>query len=128
MINSHIGIMTANIEKSIKFYQNLGFKILHEYFLQTAQPTKVAFMALNGLVVELYQHLKGDKTAPSQKLGSINHFAITVKSLEDVMLLLKKHNIAITEGPINLPFGENGMNYLIIEGPMGERIEFDEWL
>lgn len=119
----HLGIPTLDIQKSISFYQSLGFKIIgRETNPVNNQP--VAFLQFNNLVMELYG---ADETAGIT--GSIDHIALDVKNIEELVKIVKTQNyICITDNIESLPFWENGIKYFIIEGPSKERIEFCERL
>lgn len=119
----HLGIPTLDIQKSISFYQSLGFKIIgRETNPTNNQP--VAFLQFNSLIMELYG---ADETAGIT--GSIDHIALDVKNIDELFKIVKTQNyICITDNIESLPFWENGIKYFIIEGPSKERIEFCERL
>lgn len=119
----HLGIPTLDIQKSISFYQSLGFKIIGRE-TNPANNQPVAFLQFNNLVMELYG---ADETAGTT--GSIDHIALDVKNIEELVKIVKAQNyICITDNIESLPFWENGIKYFIIEGPSKERIEFCERL
>lgn len=119
----HLGIPTLDIQKSISFYQSLGFKIIGRE-TNPANNQPVAFLQFNNLVMELYG---ADETAGTT--GSIDHIALDVKNIEELVKIVKTQNyICITDNIESLPFWENGIKYFIIEGPSKERIEFCERL
>ena len=118
----HIGIPVKDMEKSCDFYTKLGFSKAEHHNLP--HKTKVNFMKLSSVSIE---HYKLADTLTSNKAGAIDHFAIHVASLSDIMKDLNKHGIHLVDGPTKLPFGSNGVTYIIIEGPDKERIEFDEY-
>lgn len=119
----HLGIPTLDIQKSISFYQSLGFKIIGSE-TNPANNQPVAFLQFNNLVMELYG---ADETAGTT--GSIDHIALDVKNIEELVKIVKTQNyICITDNIESLPFWENGIKYFIIEGPSKERIEFCERL
>lgn len=119
----HLGIPTLDIQKSISFYQSLGFKIIGRE-TNPANNQPVAFLQFNNLVMELYG---ADETAGIT--GSIDHIALDVKNIEELVKIVKTQNyICITDNIESLPFWENGIKYFIIEGPSKERIEFCERL
>ena len=52
----HIGIPTNDIEKTIAFYNSLGFQTIYRTVNKAANPPEsVAFMELKGVVVETWQ-------------------------------------------------------------------------
>jgi len=124
--SGHCGIQVTNIESSIAFYLSLGFKVESRYTLPSSNigSDKVAFISLNQSLLELYQ-LHVDKTCES--VGRLNHIAIKIDDLNSIEKLIKKNKIEILKGPKILPFGNNGMKFLTIEGPDNERVEFNQF-
>lgn len=116
----HIGIPTNDIEKTIAFYEALGFTTI--YRVANGEEL-VAFLQLNNLVIETYQNFKATMAD-----GAINHIAIDVKNIEPLFQLLKEKGFTVLEGICALPFWQNGIRYFIIAGPNHERIEFCEKL
>ena len=118
----HIGIPTGDMEKTIAFYQNIGFK---EELLTNHPDTgdRVAFLKLGSLVLEIYEceSLAG-------KDGAINHFAINVTDIESAYQLAREKQLRILEPVQFLPFWENGVRFFIVEGPNRERVEFSQIL
>lgn len=119
----HLGIPTADLPKSIHFYEGLGFQLIgRETNPTNNQP--VAFLQFNNLVMELYG---AEETADIT--GSIDHIALDVKNIEQLVETVRAEGYTcITDKIEPLPFWENGIRYFIIEGPSKERIEFCERL
>lgn len=128
---AHINIATDDIEKSKEFYTKaLGFKF--EYEARIDEPNnawlKLAFVNLNGMVIEFLE--PSDKTTVKNGCdGIINHIAIEVKNIDEVMEDLKAKGIVFeTEKP---GYAENmfkGIKFCFFRGPSGERIELFEFL
>lgn len=115
----HIGIPTRDFEKTVAFYESLGF----EKYMQTKNgDDDVAFLRLKGLVIETYTGAAVGKT------GSIDHIAIDVTDIEKVFELARNGGYRMIDDKINfLPtFWDNGTKYFMIEGPNGERVEFNQ--
>ena len=97
----HIGIPTNDIEKTIDFYQTLGFEIVETY------ENKVAKM----------------------EAGAIDHLAIDVKDIENVYEMINQAGLNTTNDIVHfLPFWENGVKFFTIEGPNKEKVEFSQYL
>ena len=113
----HIGIPAGDINASVSFYESLGFKIVHETRLDSA---KVIYLEQKGLIIELYE-----TDNPALAAGAIDHIAINVSDIEAVFELAKEKGYIITDGGgINfLPFWDNGIKYIMLEGPSKERVE-----
>ena len=87
----HIGIPTNDIEKTIAFYQKLGFEIALQTMNEEADE-KVAFLELETLVIETYEN-----KAAKMESGAIDHVAINVKDIEEVYRYIEaeKMNVAL---------------------------------
>lgn len=119
----HIGIPTNDIEKTIKFYRNLGFEIAFQTINEEANE-KVAFLKLKTLVIETYENKLAKLTN-----GVIDHVAIDVKDIEAVYQYIEEKQMNTTKDEIHfLPFWENGVRFFTIEGPNKEKIEFSQYL
>lgn len=82
----HIGIPTNDIEKTIAFYQKLGFEIALQTVNEEADE-KVAFLELETLVIETYEN-----KAAKMESGAIDHVAINVKDMEDLYFSKREAN------------------------------------
>ena len=71
----HIGIPTNDIEKTIAFYQKLGFEIALQTVNEEADE-KVAFLELETLVIETYENkaAKMESGAISMHNSLFRHF------------------------------------------------------
>lgn len=119
----HIGIPTNDIEKTIEFYNNLGFEIALQTINEEADE-KVAFLKLKTLVIETYENRQA-KLAN----GAIDHVAINVKDIEEVYHYIEENQMNTINDEIHfLPFWENGVRFFTIEGPNKEKVEFSQYL
>lgn len=119
----HVGIPTIDINKTVDFYQGLGFDLAFSTTDDSGN-LDVAFLKLKNLVIETYQ----EGTELSQT-GSINHIAIDVNDVEEVFKKLNEKNYDILDEKIKfLPFWQNGVSFFTIKGPNNEQIEFSEML
>ena len=119
----HIGIPTNDIEKTIEFYQKLGFVIAFQTVNEEANE-KVVFLKLHTLVIETYEN----KAAVMQS-GAIDHIAIDVKDIEKVYAMINQAGLNSTQDTVHfLPFWENGVKFFTIEGPNKEKVEFSQYL
>ena len=119
----HIGIPTNDIEKTIEFYQKLGFEIAFQTVNEEANE-KVAFLKLHTLVIETYEN-----KAAAMQAGAVDHIAIDVKDIENVYSMLDRAGLNSTQDTIHfLPFWEKGVKFFTIEGPNKEKVEFSQYL
>ena len=123
---AHLGIPVSDMEKSCQFYHLLGFQISEQHKLESeGTVTWVTFLKMGSVTLELYC---SDSITVADRVGAIDHFAITTRSVEKTMSELGNCKIPVVEGPTILPFGKSGVKYIVIEGPDKEKIEFDEYL
>lgn len=112
----HVGIPTNDMEATIAFYTALGFQIKYE----TENNGRVVFFEHGDILIETYE--KGGQA--TGKRGAIDHVALAVNDIEKTMEEIKKTGYPIVEGPEFLPFWENGVRYICVQGPNTEIIEF----
>lgn len=114
----HIGIPTSDVQKTVEFYQSLGFEVDHQ-----PRPD-VYFLEMKGVVIETYH---ADTIAG--KAGSIDHIALDVKNIEGLFEQIKADGYELEEPEIQeIPDFYNGVRYFKIIGPNAEIIEFAEKL
>jgi len=113
----HLGIPTEEFEKTVAFYQGLGFET-------TWTNGEVAFLQLGSLVIETY------KVEASAKLnGAIDHVALNVNDIEAAWRDAQACGYETEDTAINfLPFFENGVKFFTIIGPNREKVEFNQML
>lgn len=117
----HLGIPTNDITETIRFYEQLGFKVV----LKTINGEEtVAFLQMHNLVIETYEN----KSAAMQS-GAIDHIALDVKNIDALFETVKSKNLHLLDTQVNgLPFWEKGVRFFTIVGPNKEKIEFCEKL
>lgn len=116
----HIGLPTTDMDKTVEFYETLGFKIAYETLLDG---DKVKFFKLGNLIIESYE----DKNAP-KKTGAIAHIAIDVSDIEAAFKKANELKLNVLDEITFLPFWENGVKFFNIEGPNNETVEFSQML
>ena len=116
----HVGIPTADLDKTIAFYESLGF----EAILRTNIPNggKVAFLQLGNVMIETYE---SDDVAG--KPGAIDHLALKARDIEAAFKAVKALGYEMVNDEIEfLPFWENGVRFFTFYGPNREKIEFSQ--
>lgn len=117
----HVGVMVANLEASIRFYEVvIGLK--HKStLLHTNGVIKLGFLgfeAMNETEVEL---IEGYNAGLPQE-GKVHHLAFTVDDIEAEFTRIKGLGVEQLDAEITtLP---NGSGYFFFNGLDGERIEF----
>lgn len=112
----HVGIPTKDIEETRKFYEGLGFDMIYE---TENNGGKVRFFSCGDILIETYE-----KADAAGVRGAIDHIALAVSNIEAVAREAEKQGFKVVEGPTFLPFWENGVKYICIEGPNKEIVEF----
>lgn len=117
----HIGIPTNDIERTIEFYERLGFSMA----LRTSNgDEQVAFLQLGNLVIETYQN-----HAATMQTGAIDHIALNVTHIDELFAWAKELGLELLDEQVNsLPFWEHGVRFFTFLGPNREKIEFCERL
>ncbi len=112
----HVGIPTNDMEKTIAFYQALGFTFRYE----TENNGRVVFFSCGDILIETYEK-NGQATG---KRGAIDHIALAVSDLDKTLEEVQKTGYPVVEGPQFLPYWENGVRYICVQGPNNEIVEF----
>ena len=119
----HIGIPTNDLEKTIAFYQRLGFIIAHQTINEKANE-RVAFLQFGNLIIETYEN-----HIATLRSGAIDHLAIDVKEIDQLYKEIKTAGFHILDDSVQyLPFWEKGVKFFTILGPNAEKVEFCERL
>lgn len=115
----HIGVPTNDLNKTIEFYQSLGFEVA----LRTANgDEQVAFLRLGDLTIETYQNFKA-----AEINGAVDHIAINVTDVDEARRIADRMGLEVIEEG-QLPFWTNGVKYFTILGPNREKLEFNQYL
>ncbi|WP_431223914.1 VOC family protein [Serratia sp. L9] len=124
---AHIGFRTADIERATRFYRSLGFTAHQALSIEDPQGSiEVRFLALGEhLMLELYQLPWAGQQRSAAAFG-IDHLALRVSDLVAAQQWVEELGYPLTEGPTRQPSGRNGMRYFMIDGPDGERVEFNQ--
>lgn len=130
---AHLGIPVTNIQQSQKFYEKLGFNAVMQCHLggeKEEERIYITMMQLGDFTIELYQLLPKDLMEISaRKDGHIDHVALDVDDVEAAWedAHQEKH-VFFTDKIESLPIWEKGCKYFIIQGPDGEKVEFNQVL
>ena len=132
----HLGIPVTDINEAKRWYTDvLGFRVVHEPNVPAKDGViQVAFLKRTDITIEIYQLLGKDfNEIKSRGHGHIDHFAIDVtdvnKSLEDALAAGAKIDESTPDGLKFIPsFFSKGVKYVVLKGPMGEKVELNQRL
>ena len=114
----HLGIPTGDLNRTIEFYQGLGFELIWQ------NPGEVAFLQNGTLVIETYA-----VDEPAMQNGAIDHVALNVQDIEAAWSDAQACGYETEDKAINfLPFFERGVKFFTIIGPNREKVEFNQYL
>lgn len=118
----HIGLPTADIDKTIAFYKQFGFKV--EWSRDYSENDKVAFLRCGSCVFETFLN-----DNPAMANGAVDHIAIDVSDIDKVYeYTLGLGYTAIEQQITFLPFFNYGVKYFTILGVNNEKVEFNQKL
>jgi lactoylglutathione lyase len=127
----HLGIPVINLDRSVIFYERLGFeRVMSAEVPVDEDAIKVAMMKHGNVIMELYQ-LTGEELEElrTRKDGHIDHVALHVEDIDKAFKELRSAGFETLEDePAFLDFWENGCKYFAIRGPDGEKLEFNQIL
>lgn len=117
----HIGIPTTNMEETINFYQVMGFKIILDTVVGL---NRMVILSMGNVTIEIYEVQQSCNIA-----GAIDHIAIDVNDINLCYSQAKADEFKIISNGIEeLPIWKKGIQFFVIEGINGEKIEFSQKL
>lgn len=126
---SHLAIKVRDLEKSVAFYESLGFRKCADGYLDTPDGRLIiGFVELNGFQIEIIQVTSSLVSELEQKgPGHIDHIALDVTDVKEAFVSCKKEGYKLLTPVVKeLSFFEHGIKYILIEGPDGEILEFNQ--
>ena len=79
----HIGLPTNDLEKTVAFYEGLGFSVALRT-VNEAAGEQVAFLQLKELMIEAYQTGRA-----AGRAGAVDHIALDVADVDTLFVLLR---------------------------------------
>ena len=103
---AHIGVYVSNLKESQRFYENiLGFhKVWENTNASPEGDVKVVFVEKEGLIIELIKL----PILEERRDGVIDHFAIAVKEIDQVIEASSLRMVAIVSHPMFLTKDQSG--------------------
>lgn len=114
----HVGIPTADLDKTMAFYESLGFE---RAGLFPNGENRCAFMRLGNLTIETWED---DPTNPTA--GAINHISLNTTDVDAAFAAAKEQGLDLVNDEVqSIPtFWKKGIRFFNILGPNHETIEF----
>lgn len=116
---AHVGILTDDPEKCVKFYcEKLGFR---PYYAGKLGPMPLTFVENGGLIIEFVA--AGAFSGPS----ALDHVALEVQGIEALAEELRAGGVEVPPVESHPDFFPNGMKNVFFTGPAGEKIELVDY-
>ncbi len=123
----HVSISVTNLEASLKFYEEFGFKKVFFWESEDSQ-LKIAHLKLDSFLLELFCFKEyAPLPAEAKELETdlihigVKHFGIKVKSIEEIKNFVIKKGFAKN---LEIKKGNTGIYYFFIKDPDGILLEF----
>ena len=125
MAYDHGAFRERNIESAIKFYtENLGFNLL---FRNTTEEfgEKMAILEFDGARLELIETIGATYEPKKPERPYCPHLCFQAEDMDAVLAMLNKNNIAILDGPNEIPGSEQ---WIYFTDPDENVLEYIVWL
>ncbi|MGI6537103.1 MAG: VOC family protein [Caldicoprobacterales bacterium] len=88
---------------------------------------QLGFVSAGNLVIELIQPVD-TSVIKERKAGIVDHIAIEVEDIDDVIIKLKEKNLVFnSEEKKENPYLFDGISNIFFDGPNGERLELFQY-
>jgi lactoylglutathione lyase len=113
----HIGIRVKDLDRAMKFYEVLGFKLLAKAANDAVAVVKNAHDVELNLIYNANAEVGGKNILMDvgEKYAGYTHVALRVASIRDTIETLRAHDIRITQGPV--AFGRDGHVSVFVRDP-----------
>ncbi len=118
----HIGMWVSNLEKSLDFYQRLGFRLDAQENLDM----RLAFLSLGSCAIELME--RPANTNEELTSGVIEHIALEVDDIDLAVASACKHGICVDASKVMTMHALGGIKNVFFQGPDGEGLEFFQFI
>jgi lactoylglutathione lyase len=119
----HVGVMVANLEASIQFYEKVIGLTLKGTMIHTNGIIRLAFLGFDVQGETEVELVEGYNAGLPQE-GKIHHLAFTVSGIEAEWMRIKE--LGLKEIDPEITILPNGSKYFFFNGLDTERIEFFE--
>jgi len=120
----HVAFQVSDMDSSINFYtQKLGFKLNFRSKNEEEQE-EYAFLEYGNTRLELIQDLKEEYKKPEIKKPYCPHLCLEVENMKQSIEKLKKNNIYIIRGPLEIKDEET---WVYFSDPDNNVLEYIQW-
>jgi len=120
----HGAFQVSNMDASIEFYtKKLGFKFNFRS-MNEAEKEEYAFLELENARLELIQDLKTTYQKPEIRKPYCPHFCIEVHDMGAAVEMLKKYNMNILRGPLEVAGEETWIYFSDLDNNI---LEYIQW-
>ena len=98
----HVEIVPSNPEKTIRFYEILGFNLKSRHKIDVRPLKEVIYLELGGAIIEILNVEKLFASSREQWQVGYRGIAIEVENMDKAVNYLKTKGIVITWGPMDL--------------------------
>lgn len=120
----HVAFQVSDMDSSINFYtQKLGFKLNFRSKNEEEQE-EYAFLEYGNARLELIQDLKEEYKKPEIKKPYCPHLCLEVENMKQSIEKLKKNNICIIRGPLEIKDEET---WVYFSDPDNNVLEYIRW-
>jgi len=120
----HVAFQVSDMDSSISFYtQKLGFKLNFRSTNEEEQE-EYSFLEYGNTRLELIRDLKEEYRKPEIKKPYCPHLCLEVENMRQSIETLKKKNICIIEGPLEIKDEET---WVYFSDPDNNILEYIQW-
>lgn len=122
---AHLGVRVANFERSVRFYEALGFKVIrndqNEHVIVVKHSSGIEINILDS--VDIDNNGRNVLMDQSVHYPGYTHLAMSVTDVKKAIQTIREIGITITEGPVT--FGDGSIS-VFIRDPDSNVIEFSQ--
>ncbi len=119
---AHIGVNVSDIDRSIAFYEKLGFTV----GIREQTQIRLAMLHAGSCVIELLERSADSMQAYGR--GLVDHIAVEVEDIDGTVATAIAAGIPIDPAKVMTMSAFGGIRNVFFAGPDGESLEFFEFI